>query len=106
MIFHILLAATFPTTAMFYPFAWNWLFITLYSTLCLDPAFDLEAEIDVADVGNVTSDDTGFDINHVYEPGSSTSATSGTFFLTARYLMLVIENYNTKNVLGNCWNPR
>ena len=49
----------------------------VYSAFCSDSTFDLEAEIDAAEVGSVASDGTGFDISHVYEPGSSASTTSG-----------------------------
>ena len=42
-----------------------------YQFLTLDPAFDIEAEMDA--VGGVASDSGGFDISHVYEPSTSTS---------------------------------
>jgi hypothetical protein len=48
-----------------------------YYQFCLDPTFDIEAEIVAAGVGSVTSDGTGFDISNVYEPGASTSSSSG-----------------------------
>ncbi|XP_046853333.1 mediator of RNA polymerase II transcription subunit 1-like isoform X2 [Xenia sp. Carnegie-2017] len=43
----------------------------------LDPTFDIDAEMEVADVAGLSSDSSTFDISNVYEPGASTSTATG-----------------------------